>query len=237
MSVTFLLSSVGIGSIIGYITNYVAIKLLFRPYKSIKIKNILIFPQGVIPREKKLLAKKVGEVVKEFILSEEEIKKIIKNIKKEIDTIIDEKIDLLLEKKITEFTKKEEIIGKLVLFIESFIKEKFPMFASFIDSKTLFSILENVDFDIKLKKIIDKNKTKDIIRDEFYLFLENEIPKLFIKSNIDKIVEEKVTSFDEKKLEEMLFSLMQKHFSFINIAGAILGAIIGFVQYFIVINM
>jgi len=237
MNVTILLSSVGIGATIGYITNYVAIKLLFRPYKSIKVKNIVIFPQGVIPREKKLLAKKVGEVVKDFILSEEEIKKIIKGIKKEIDSVINEKIDSLLEKKFTEFNKKEKIINKLVLFIENFIKEKFPMFASFIDSKTFFSILENIDFDVKLKEIIDEYKTKEIIKNEFYLFLENEIPKLFVKSNIDKIVEEKVSSFDEKKLEEMLFSLMQKHFSFINVAGAILGAIIGFIQYFIVINM
>ena len=237
MNVAILLTSVGIGATIGYVTNYVAIKLLFRPYKSIKIKNIIIFPQGVIPREKKLLAKKVGEVVKDFILSENEIKKIIKGIEKEIDYAIDKKIGSLLEKKITDFTTKEEIINKLVLFIENFIKEKFPMFASFIDPKTLFSILENVDFDVKLKEIVDENKTKDIIKKEFYLFLENEIPKLFVKSNIDKIVEEKVGSFDEKKLEEMLFSLMQKHFSFINIAGAILGAIIGFVQYFIVINM
>jgi len=237
MNITILLSSVGIGAIIGYVTNYVAIKLLFRPYKSIKIKNIIIFPQGVIPREKKLLAKKVGEVVRDFILSEEEIKKIIKAIEKEIDSAISEKIDTLLEKKVTDFTKKEDLINKLVVFIESFIKEKFPMFYSFIDSKTLFAILENVDFDVKLKEIVNEHKTKEIIKNEFYLFLENEIPKLFVKSNIDKIVEEKVYSFDEKKLEEMLFSLMQKHFSFINMAGAILGAIIGFVQYFIVTNM
>ena len=237
MNVTLLLSSVGIGAIIGYVTNYVAIKLLFRPYKSINIKNIIIFPQGVIPREKNLLAKKVGEVVRDFILSEKEIRKIIKAIEKEIDSSINEKIDSLLEKRITDFSKKEEIISKLALFIEKFIKEKFSIFATFIDSKTLFSILENIDFDVKLNEIVDENKTKDIIKNEFYLFLENEIPKLFIKSNIDKIVEEKVSSFDEKKLEEMLFSLMQKHFSFINMAGAILGSIIGFVQYFIVINM
>ena len=237
MNVTILLSSVGIGAIIGYITNYVAIKLLFRPYKSIKIKNIVIFPQGVIPREKTLLAKKVGEVVRDFILSEEEIRKIIKAIEKDIDSSIDKKIDSLLEKKVTEFSEKEEIVNKLVLFIENFIKEKFPMFANFINSKTLFSILDNIDFDVKLKEVVNENKTKEIIKKEFYLFLENEIPKLFIKSNIDKIVEEKVCSFDEKKLEEMLFSLMQKHFSFINMAGAILGAIIGFIQYFIVTNM
>jgi len=237
MDVTILLSSVGIGAIIGYITNYVAIKLLFRPYKNIKIKDIVIFPQGAIPREKKLLARKVGEVVKEFILSEEEIKKIIKGIEKEIDNATNKKIDSLLEKRVIEFNEKEEIVNKLASFIENFIKEKFPMFVNFIDSKTLFSILENVDFDIKLKEIVDENKTKDVIKKEFYLFLENEIPKLFVKSNIDKIVEERVSSFDEKKLEEMLFSLMQKHFSFINIAGAALGAIIGFIQYFIVTNM
>jgi len=237
MNITILLSSVGIGAIIGYVTNYVAIKLLFRPYKSIKIKNITIFPQGVIPREKKLLAKKVGEVVRDFILSEKEVKKIIKAIEKEIENAISKKIDTLLEKKITNFVEKEEIINKLVLFIENFIKEKFSMFATFIDSKMLFSILENINFDVRLKEIVDEYKTKEIIKNEFYLFLENEIPKLFVKSKLDKIVEEKVYSFDEKKLEEMLFSLMQKHFSFINIAGAILGAIIGFIQYFIVTNM
>jgi uncharacterized membrane protein YheB (UPF0754 family) len=67
--------------------------------------------------------------------------------------------------------------------------------------------------------------------------LEEEVPKIFIKVHIDKIVEEKVASFDEKTLEDMLFSLMKKHFGFINFAGAVLGGIIGFVQYFIVTNM
>ena len=62
------------------------------------------------------------------------------------------------------------------------------------------------------------------------------MPKIFIKAKIDKIVEEKVASFDEKTLEDMLSSLMKKHFGFINVAGAELGGIIGLVQYFIIAN-
>jgi len=45
-----------------------------------------------------------------------------------------------------------------------------------------------------------------------------------------------VASFDEKTLEDMLFSLMKKHFGFINFAGAMLGGIIGFIQYFVINN-
>ena len=66
--------SVGIGALIGYVTNYIAIKLLFKPYKPVKILNFTILPAGVIIREKENLAKQVGVVVRDYILSEEEIK-------------------------------------------------------------------------------------------------------------------------------------------------------------------
>ena len=88
-----LLTHIGVGAVIGYVTNYIAIKLLFKPYKPIKLSNITIFPQGVIPREKEALAKKVGNLVKEYILSEEEIKKIVTSdeVKKEINLFLEKK--------------------------------------------------------------------------------------------------------------------------------------------------
>lgn len=239
MNAGLLASSVTIGAIIGYVTNYVAIKLLFRPYKPLKFGSITVFPQGVIPREKKALAKKVGSMVKEYILSEEEIKKILQNeeVQSEIKHFIDEKLDLIFAKNITEFMAKEEIIEKLSSFIEKFVAEKFPMFASFVSGNMIKSVFESVNFHVQIDSIIDTKKAKNIIRDEIFEFLEKEVPKIFIKANIDKIVEERVASFDEKTLEDMLFSLMKKHFSFINFAGAALGAIIGFIQYFVVTNM
>ena len=239
MNVAVLASSVGVGAIIGYVTNYVAIKLLFRPYKPLKIGAITIFPQGIIPREKKSLAKKVGNVVKVYILSEQEIKKIIasEEVKLEINNFLDEKIDLILSKEVTEFMSKEEIIQRLSQFIEKFVAVKFPVFASFVNANMIKSVFESVDFNVKINSLINGDKSKEIIKEEIFQFLDEEVPKIFIKANIDKIVEERVASFDEKTLEDMLFSLMKKHFSFINFAGAALGGIIGFVQYFIVTNM
>ena len=239
MNVAVLASSVGVGAIIGYVTNYVAIKLLFRPYKPLKIGAITIFPQGIIPREKKSLAKKVGNVVKVYILSEQEIKKIIasEEVKLEINNFLDEKIDLILSKEVTEFMSKEEIIQRLSQFIEKFVAVKFPVFASFVNANMIKSVFESVDFNVKINSLINGDKSKEIIKEEIFQFLDEEVPKIFIKANIDKIVEERVASFDEKTLEDMLFSLMKKHFSFINFAGAALGGVIGFVQYFIVINL
>ena len=44
---------VGIGAMIGWITNYLAIKMLFRPYKEINILGLKI--QGLLPKRKQAL--------------------------------------------------------------------------------------------------------------------------------------------------------------------------------------
>ena len=236
MNYEILAISVGVGAGIGYITNYIAIKMLFRPYKPVKFGNLTIFPQGIIPREKQALAKKVGEVVRDYILSEEEIKKIVtsKEVQEEIEKFLDEKIENMLDRDIQEFLTKEEIAEKFAGIIEKIVQEKFSMFASLINKKMLKDLLLKLEIPLKLNQIIEPKKVKEILKKEIFLFLENEVPKIFLKAHVDKIVEEKVASFDEKTLEDMLFVLMKKHFGFINFAGAILGAIIGFVQYFVI---
>ena len=233
MNLTLLLSSIGIGATIGFVTNYVAIKLLFRPYKPIKLGNLIIFPQGVIPREKHSLAKKVGEVVKNYILSEEEIRKIVtsKEVKEEIEAFLDEKINTIANKDITEFISKEEIASKFAKIIVKVVEEKFSMFASFVNEEMIKGIMLQLEVPLKINELIESEKIKEVLKKEIFEFLEKEVPKIFIKAKIDKIVEEKVASFDEKTLEDMLFSLMKKHFGFINLAGAVLGGIIGLVQY------
>lgn len=77
-----------IGAGIGYVTNYIAVKMLFRPLRPIKIGNFkLPFTPGIIPKEKPRLAHAIGEVVGkrlitkdgiEAMLLSEEVKKSIK---------------------------------------------------------------------------------------------------------------------------------------------------------------
>lgn len=64
-----------IGAIIGYCTNYIAVKMLFYPRKEIRVfGRVLPFTPGAIPKGKPRLAKAVGNVVANTLLTEEDIK-------------------------------------------------------------------------------------------------------------------------------------------------------------------
>ncbi len=64
-----------IGAIIGYSTNWLAIKMLFRPYKEKYIGKVkLPFTPGVIPRERGRIAKSLGQAVGHKLLTEDVIK-------------------------------------------------------------------------------------------------------------------------------------------------------------------
>ena len=59
------------GAAIGYFTNYIAIKMLFRPYEEKRIFGIkLPFTPGVIPKEKERIAKSLGEAIGSELLNE-----------------------------------------------------------------------------------------------------------------------------------------------------------------------
>ena len=66
------------GTVIGYFTNDIAIKMLFRPYKAIYIgKFRLPFTPGLIPRNQKRLAKKVSDTIMGSLLTPEELQKLV----------------------------------------------------------------------------------------------------------------------------------------------------------------
>lgn len=65
-----------LSALIGWITNYIAIQSLFRPSKEIKIAGISF--QGVIPKRKKKLAKKLAHVIASHLLSTQDLQEIFK---------------------------------------------------------------------------------------------------------------------------------------------------------------
>ncbi len=91
-----------IGGIIGYVTNVVAIKLIFRPIKPIKIPIINKEIIGLIPKRKTEIASNIGEIVqKEFIsldeileniITEEDKENVVEYIKVKVKVIINEKM-------------------------------------------------------------------------------------------------------------------------------------------------
>ena len=56
-----------IGAFIGWITNWLAIKMLFRPRKPIKI--LFITFQGIFPKNKPRIAEKLGTIVQRDLIN------------------------------------------------------------------------------------------------------------------------------------------------------------------------
>jgi len=241
----YLISSL-IGAIIGYVTNFIAIKMLFRPYKAKKLAGITVVPQGIIPKEKKNLAKNVADVVENHLLDKEEIHKLLNSekFKEEIRNLISSKIDEFEMPNITEFIKSnpQKVATNISDFVMDMIKTKFPFAMAILNEEMINNmVLENIDKlankvnnIVDLEKFVDKDKIKNNLQNEAITFLENESYKIIENLKVGELVENKVNNFDEKQLENMLFSLMDKHFKFINLAGAVLGAIIGVIQAFVI---
>lgn len=67
-----------IGAVIGYATNWVAVKMLFRPREEIRLFGWrLPFTPGVIPKGKGRLARAVGRAVEKQLLTEEVLKEVL----------------------------------------------------------------------------------------------------------------------------------------------------------------
>lgn len=87
-----------IGAFIGWITNYIAIKMLFRPHKEV---NFLFFRiQGLIPKRRDAIACGISETIEKELLS---IKDVLEHLESdELDSKLEEFVDDILDKKLKE---------------------------------------------------------------------------------------------------------------------------------------
>lgn len=94
-----------IGSAIGYITNVIAIKLLFKPYDEIRMPLIGFKIQGLIPMRQKEIAKSIGFTVENELLSVDELMDGIITEKrvKTLMFLIQEKIKSIIESKLSDY--------------------------------------------------------------------------------------------------------------------------------------
>ena len=187
-----------IGAMIGWITNFIAIKMLFRPYKEV---NFIFFKiQGLLPKRRNEIGNSIAEVVNNELVS---VKDIISKISPED---IEENIGLIVDR-ILESRLKEEIV------------KNFPMAAFFLSD----SMLEKIKHIIK-QSILDH---KEEMINVFAEYLENKV-------DIKSIIVEKVNGFSLEKIEEIIITLAKKELKHIEYIGAVLGGIIGLVQFAVV---
>ena len=60
-----------IGGVIGYVTNWIAVKMIFRPIRPVSVLGIKV--QGLVGRRQKDLAASIGRVVGQHLLSHDDV--------------------------------------------------------------------------------------------------------------------------------------------------------------------
>ena len=69
-----------IGACIGYFTNWIAVKMLFRPLNPIYIGRFqLPFTPGIIPRRKAAFAKSIGDTVGQTLLTPQDVERLLRS--------------------------------------------------------------------------------------------------------------------------------------------------------------
>lgn len=90
-----------IGAIIGWITNYVAIKLLFRPHHPIEVFGYKV--QGLIPKRRKEIARSIAHTIEKELLSSEDLAGVLNGIdwKGEVERSVEEVVEHRFSSKYT----------------------------------------------------------------------------------------------------------------------------------------
>ncbi|EGT3614804.1 DUF445 family protein [Clostridium perfringens] len=143
-----------IGAIIGYITNWLAIKMLFRPREAKYIFGMKVpFTPGLIPKEKSRIANKVGETVGTHLLNSDSLSKALKNekVKLKFDEIAKEKINQIFESEETVEVALKDLLG------DSYYSLKEDTIKNI--SKTILEAIQEESFKNKIKfYIVDSIK-------------------------------------------------------------------------------
>lgn len=160
-----------VGTLIGWFTNYLAIKLLFRPYKEV---NFLFFKiQGLVPKNRDRISENLAETIEKELISVEHITAKLKD----SDVINDDVLDKLLDKVIGE-KLKNSVLEKnplLKMFLNDSLIEK-------IKSYFKKSILENKEEIVEeiIKIAEDKINFKEIMLEKMKNFSLEEMEKIIL---------------------------------------------------------
>jgi len=215
-----------IGAFIGYLTNRVAIRMLFRPLKAWHVGGVRVpMTPGVIPSKRLDLARNMGEVVGDHLLTDKEIGKGLQHevFQNHLYNLIQERVEGVLQKD----------LGNLASTIPPRFKAYFK-----IGSKTvryqlkeqIHSFIQSQEFSETVDKAIDsrlelflEQELGEIItgeeRETTYAFIEKNIVRMFdseaMEQWVDDFVHQKVYSIlqQEKSLSDVLPHSLQELFN------------------------
>ena len=185
-----------IGAVIGYITNWLAIKMLFRPREAKYIFGMkLPFTPGLIPKEKSRIANKVGETVGTHLLNSDSLSKALKDdkIKAKFNEVAKEKINQVINSNSTLDDSLKNTLG------ENYYALKGNMINNI--TKTILESIQEEEF---------KNKVKFYIVDSIKERLNKNPEKIIDFINSNKFREVIINTLEEEKTRDIIGKALLK---------------------------
>lgn len=140
-----------ISALIGWITNYIAVKMIFRPRKPIHFFGITLW--GLIPKRKSDLAKKIGETVEHELISHQDIHEVVNTpqFHEEILSSVMRAIDSFIEQKLGANPIVSMILsGDVAMQIKKLVKNELrTILPDFMED-----IFEKVEHRLDFKEIV-----------------------------------------------------------------------------------
>lgn len=188
-----------IGAVIGYSTNWIAIKMMFRPRKAIKIGKVkLPFTPGIIPKNKTNIAHAISSTITNNLLTEEDIKKILisDEIKSELKNFIDNKFQNIKDNSINEILE-----GTIT-------KKNLNSLCDYILDKGTKSIFQNIK-EKELAHIISE-QIRDAVKEKtngtiFAIFSSKKI-----LDSLTRNVEDKINDYIDLNWEKIIYEMVEK---------------------------
>lgn len=173
-----------VGAIIGGFTNFLAIKMLFRPYNALYIKKWrLPFTPGLIPKRRQELSKQIGVTVRNYLLTPEVFRKKLFNeeIQSTVLKFAQAKVEETIftdDKTISDWLKQggfEQLPARLEQKVDVIIEKQFHTMKNTLSTKSIDALLPN-----NVHQVIDK-KIPEVVAyilekgEEYFLSAKGEV--------------------------------------------------------------
>lgn len=197
-----------VGAIIGYVTNWLAIKMLFRPHEEKRILGLRIpFTPGLIPKERNRIAKSVGITIGEYLLSPDVVINSLTNNR------IESHIKEWVESNMNRLKKEKRSIKDFMTII---IKDNYSQVLKAVKEKITGYICKEArkeTFKQKVMSLLDSSFLNESIENIYSLVIQkvelflSELPySSEVQELIKDAIEVKLNELkqDERKLNEII---------------------------------
>ncbi|MCY6959201.1 DUF445 family protein [Clostridium brassicae] len=186
-----------LGAVIGYITNWLAIKMLFRPHHEKRIGGIRVpFTPGLIPKEQGRIAKSVGEAIGSHLLTNETMVEALKT------NGVNEKFKKWVEAKIMEVQRSSISLGEQIKKIVGASYEKLVCFVKNKIANIIISTIKKDNFKNEIENVIINGVKKELSKRPQVLLENDNYKKLKEKINV-----EMKNYKDSQEFKDLLFTL------------------------------